>query len=278
VTKADDPTSVVHASSVHEASWEEDPLNHMIKVFIAFLQTIFEEAPPGRFHWRPEPEESEIIITEENPVHVDAIERKPVISIILGPTKFNGSSLDDLVSLDARNAKEVHTDLLPGNISMNCMSKVPQECRYLGWQCARHLWILRKLFIRETHIHEIGRTHQIGSVTPAGALVQGDTEGEWHSAPVQCPFFMQWTDSVTSLKEDWNGRPIAPLRNVELKLATRLGVAQPNLTHTQETGQRLWGEQATSIRSPRIRGRQIRQDSQSQQGSQSNPLDLKFKV
>jgi hypothetical protein len=255
--KSDEPSSFPQPPSVHEPSWEEDPLNYLVRIFIAFLQTIFEEAPVGKFHWRPEPEESEIIITEENPVFVDAVERKPVLSIILGPMKFNGSSLDDLVSLDLRNAREVHTDLIPGNISVNCISRVPQESRYLAWTCARHIWILRKLFIRETHIHEIGRTHQIGSVSPAGALVTGDTEGEWHSTAVQIPYFLQWTDSVTPLKTDWNGRPISPLRNIEARLTTRLELASPNETHSQDAGRRPWGEMATSIRSPRIRGRKL---------------------
>jgi len=276
LTKASDPSSTVHTAASLEASWENDPLNHVVKAFIAFLQSIYETAPAGCFHWRPQVEETELVITEENPIHLDALEQKPAISVVLGATRFNGSSLDDLVSIDATNAKEVHTDLLPGTMSLNHISRVAQEARFLAWLSARHIWILRKIFIRESHIHEVGRSIQIGAVTPAGALVQGDTEAEWHSVTVNCPFFLQWTDSVTPLTHDWSGRPIHPLKAIEMQFQTRMGTAQPNLTHTQDAGRRLWGTQrSTPLRPPSRRGRTIQQP---QPGSDSVSLEAKFKV
>lgn len=282
-----DPSSTVHSDGQIESSWLEDPLNYAVKAFIAFLQTIWETAPKGFMHWSANAEETEIVITEDNPVHVDAKEQKPAISVILGPTRFNGSSLDDLVTVDARNAKEIHTDLIPGTMTLNCMSRVPQEARFIGWQSARNIWILRKLFCRESHLHDTGRNISIGSVSPAGALVQGDTEGEWHVVPVSCPFFLQWTDSVTPLKHDWSGRPIHPLQHVEMLLRTRMGEAMPNLTHTQASGPMLWGEaaaqtqasakaRAQALRPPRIKGREIRMAPQEE--LPSVPIEGKFKV
>jgi len=274
--KPSDPSSTVHTASELQEGWLNDPLNYMVKAFVAFLQTIFESAPVGQFHWRPELAETELVITEENPVNLEAIEQKPAISVILGPTRFNGTALDDLLHVSAVDAREIHTDLIPGNVSLNCMSRVPQEARFIAWICARTIWNLRKIFIKETHIHEVGRTITIGSVSPAGALVQGDTEGEWHSVPVSCPFFMQWTDTVTPLKHDWSGRPIHRLQAVEMAFKTRMGIAQPNLTHTQDAGARMWGEQARPIRAPRIRGRTIQ--TEPQPSTQSRPLEVKAKV
>lgn len=275
------PSSTVHTAGPLEEGWLDDPLNYMVKAFIAFLQTIFETAPVGHFHWRPQFEETEIVITEENPVKVDAVEQKPVLSVILGPCRFNGSSLDDLVNVSAVDAKEIHTDLIPGTMSINCMSRVPQEARFLGWICSRTIWNLRKLFIKETHIHEVGRNISVGSVSPAGALVAGDTEGEWHSVPVSCPFFLQWTDRVTPLTHDWNGRPIHRLQAVEMQFRSRMNVAQPNLTHTQNTGMQQWGAQVTQPRgavprAPTIRGRRIQ--TEPHPSSQSSPLEVKTKV
>jgi hypothetical protein len=266
--KAPDPSSTVGSDDFLESSWLNDPLNYSVKLFIAFLQTMFEEAPVGAFHWRPSPEETEIFITEENPIQVEALEQKPAISVVLGPTRFNGSSLDDLVSVDRTNAKEVHTDLIPGNMTLNCVSRVAQEARFVGWICARTIWNLRKMFVRESHMHEVGRNIQIGSVTPAGALVSGDTEAEWHAVPVTCPFFLQWTDTTLPLTHDWNGRPIHKLNSFTLRLQARMG--ERNLTHTQEAGPMLWGGQAANTRAsmtsaklqgraqprgPRLRGR-----------------------
>jgi hypothetical protein len=286
--KLSDPSSTVYSAGPLDTDWTNDPLNYAVKCFIAFLQTIFEAAEPGYFHWRPALEETEIVITEENPVKVDTIERKPVISVILGPTQFNGSSLDDLLTVKASNAQEIHTDLLPGTMSLACMSKVPQEARFIGWLCARTIWNLRKIFIREALFHEVGRKITVGSVSPAGALVTGDTEGEWHAVSVSCPFYLQWTDSVTPLKHDWNGRPIYSLQQIILQFHTRMNQAQPNLTHAQAAGPMLWGEEASrthasqlaerysKIRPARIRGRVITEVAQP--GSNSIPLEPKFKV
>lgn len=267
--KPADPSSTVYSAGPLETEWTNDPLNYAVKGFIAFLQTIFEEAPGGYFHWRPLLEETEIVITEENPVKIETVERKPVISVILGQTKFNASSLDDLLNVKASNAQETHTDLLPGTMSLNCMSKVPQEARFIAWMCARTIWNLRKIFIREALFHEVGRGISIGPVSPAGALVSGDTEGEWHAAAVVCPFFLQWTDKITPLKEDWNGRPIFPLNDIMVRFRTRMGIAQPNETHSQGAGPMLWGEEAAkthdsqqaakqNLRPPSIRGRVIK--------------------
>lgn len=243
------PSSTVHGSDPIDPTWTNDPLNHIVRAFITFLQTVFEKAPQGFFHWSPQLEETEIAITEDSPVNLDSVEQKPCISIVLGPTRFNGSSLDDLVNVDIRDAKEIHTDLLPGTMTLNCMSRVPTEARFLGWQCARHIWILRKIFIAETYIHDMGRNITVGSVTPAGELVQGDTEHEWCVAPVSVPFFMQWTDSVTPLETDWNGRPIHRLNEISMLLRTRMNAAQANLTHSQEAGLQQWGSQAAGFRS-----------------------------
>lgn len=275
--KGSDPSSTVHTAGELAEGWLNDPLNYMVKAFIAFLQTIFESAPVGHFHWRPELEETELVITEENPVNLDAVEQKPLISVVLGSTRFNGTALDDLLTVSATDAREIHTDLIPGTMSLNCMSRVPQEARFLAWISARTVWNLRKIFIKETHIHEVGRTITIGTISPAGALVQGDTEGEWHVVSVSCPFFLQWTDSVTPLKNDWSGRPIHRLQAVEMAFQTRMGIAQPNLTHTQGAGVRQWGEQARPIRAPRIRGREI-QTEPPQPSVASQPLETKFKV
>jgi hypothetical protein len=239
-------------------------------------------------HWSEMQEETELVITEENPVHLGAKEQKPAISVILGPSRFNGSSLDDLVSVSATNAQEVHTDLIPGTMTLNCLSRVPQEARFLGWQCARNIWILRKLFCRESHIHDTGRNISIGSVSPAGALVQGDTEGEWHNVQVSCPFYLQWTDTVTPLSRDWSGRPIHTLQNIGMRLQTRMKPATSNLTHAQEGGPILYGEaaaqtqdsakaaRANMLRPPQIRGRVIQQVPQEE--LITTPIEVEYKV
>ena len=229
MSNALDPSSRVFAASELKSSWGNDPLNYLVRVFVAFLQTIWETAPNGSFHWTPLSEETELVITEENPVHVETMEKRPALAVTLGPTRFNGSSLDDLVMVDVRNAAEKHTDLLPTNITINCLSRVQAEARFLAWQNARMIWSLRKLFIAEKGIQECGRKNEVGSVTPAGALVSGDTESEWTVCPVTVPVYLQYTDLVTPLKNEFNGHPIHTLEHISTSFRTRTNAIRSSM-------------------------------------------------
>ena len=222
-------SSRISASSELTSSWGNDPLNYLVRVFVAFLQTVWETAPKGSFHWTPLSEETELVITEENPVHVETMEKRPALAVTLGPTRFNGSSLDDLVMVDVRNAAEKHTDLLPTNITINCLSRVQAEARFLAWQNARMIWSLRKLFIAEKGIQECGRKNEVGSVTPAGALVSGDTESEWTVCPVTVPVYLQYTDLVTPLKNEFNGHPIHTLEHITTSFRTRTNAIRSSM-------------------------------------------------
>ena len=231
----------------------------MIKAFIAFLQTVFEKAPVGYFHWTPQLEDSEIIITEENPIALDVVGQRPAISVVLGAVQWNASSMDEFQAQNFATGEQKHTDLLPGMMSLNCCSRVGQEARFLAWQSARHIWILRRIFMQEPLIHEVGRNIRVGPVSPAGALVQGDTEGEWLAASVTVPFYLQWFEKVTPIT-DWNGHVLRRVKEIGMTFHTRMGVAQPNLTHTQTAGLRLWGGMVTqpkSLREPRIKGKPV---------------------
>ena len=265
------PSSTVHTSGELDYTWSNDPLNYTVKVFATFLQSIFEIAPRGCFHWAPSLEETEIVITEENPVNLDVIERKPAISLSLGPARFNGTSLDDLMSADTTNGSEMHTDLIPGNMVLNCLSRAPHEARFLAWISSRTTWNLRKLLIRDAHFHDVGRNIQIGAVSPAGALVEGDTEGEWHVVTSTIPFYLQWTDRITPTTNDWTGRQIQRLQHIEINFREKMnpGISQDiqNNNAGLTVGSPAWGDMAAKARNnvllanlkpASIRGRAIR--------------------
>jgi hypothetical protein len=178
---------------------------------------------------------------------------------------FSGLTLDELAHVSATDASEHHADLVPGNFVLNCLARYPQTARFIGWQCGRTIWNLRKSLIREGTFQEIGRRIQFGPVTPPGALVQGDTEGEWHNFPVVVPFYMQWNDTVTPLAHDWSGRTISPLKTVELSFTAK--AAHLQTPRGLPKGAPAWGgaaegspankEVRRGLRAPTIRGRTI---------------------
>jgi hypothetical protein len=262
--------SRVFTTEENDISWGNDPLNYLVRVFIAFTQTIWEAAPRGAFHWAPELQDTELVITEENPVHVDTMEKRPALVIALGPARFNGSTLDDLAGLNFHNAAEKHMDLVPTNITITCLSRVQAEARFLAWQNARMIWILRKLLIAEKGIQDCGRRNEIGPVTPAGTLVQGDTESEWCACAVTVPVFLQWSDFVTPLKYEANGHPIHTLEHLEMNFRAKTDALRASIgmgPSGNDSNMSRWsahrGQEGLTVqtaggpRPPTIRGRQI---------------------
>lgn len=99
----------------------------------------------------------------------------------------------------------------------------------MAWQNAHMVWALRKILINERGIQDCGRRNEVGSVTPAGALVIGDTEMEWSNCQVLVPVFLQWSDLVTPLKYEANGHPIFKLEHIQTKFRTRMGQVSASL-------------------------------------------------
>lgn len=258
------PGSTIPPIKEIEYSYLNDPLNFVVRTISAFLQTIWETSERGLFHWTPKIEETELVITEDNPLNLDAVKHKPAIALSLGDMVFEGTSLDELVTVRASNASEHHTDLVPGNITLNCLARFQQQARFIAWQSARTIWNLRKMLIKCGVFQEIGRKIQIGKVSPAGALVQGDTEMEWCVVPVVVPFYMQWNDTVTPLANDWSGRPIHPLREIEVQFTSKISGPQP--PRSLPPNAPVWGSQFATpgnaeirrgLRPPSIKGRPI---------------------
>lgn len=259
------PGSTIPPISEIDYTYLNDPLNYAVKVIIAFLQTIWETSNRGLFHWTPQIEETEIVITEEMPLNLDTAKHKPAIAVALGAVNFSGLALDELAMVKSADASEHHADLIPGTLVLHCLARFPQTARFIGWQSGRTIWNLRKMLIKEGTFQEIGRKIQLGPVSKANELVTGDTEGEWHDFPVAVPFYIQWNDTVKPLANDWSGRPIHPLRAIELNFAARTRGARGERGLPE--GAPVWGaatdkfpgnrEIKKGLRPPSIRGRTI---------------------
>lgn len=174
-----------------------------------------------------------------------------------GTAQWNQTSLDEMQESNIQSGSRKHTDLVSGTMTFNCCSREPLESEYLAWIVANHFWLLRRLIMRNTPVHEFGRGQSVGTPSPAGAIVSGDAEGEWHCTPVQASFFLQISGTVTPLN-------LTLLRGIEANLGLR-GAAQvgPTDVRGQATLANTAGSPAPSdeviVRPPTIRGRPIRQ-------------------
>lgn len=180
--------------------FREDPLNQVRRVYIGFAQGLFHAAPRGSFHWDPNPEMTEIIITDENTINMDVVGVRPAITFTRSPVQFFGLGLDDLDKYDFRTGFKQKSMLIPGTMSINCCSRNDLESENLAWLYAEQLWMHRELLMR-AGMFEIGRQMVVGSPSPPGSIVQADSADEWYVTTVQSPFQFYRTSRATPLGE-----------------------------------------------------------------------------
>jgi hypothetical protein len=176
----------------------EQPLLQVRRIYAGFVQGLFHAAPPGSYHWEPDAKVTEIIITDENPIQVDVVGKRPAVTFTRGPVQFFGLGLDDMISYDQSTGAKKKSILLPGTMTINCCSRNDLESEYLASVIAEQFWMHRELLMR-AGFFEIGRNFMIGAPSPAGSIVAGDSADEWYVTSVTSPFHINRTSKFSPL-------------------------------------------------------------------------------
>ena len=174
-------------------------------ILLRFLQDLFFQMPPGEgsYHFQPgqEPgstdeERTEIVVNDAGKVNTDSVEKRPAIIISRGPFAYGNTSLDHLLKKEPGLGHEerVHTDLLSGSFVVNCVSRTGLEAEEVALIVAKAIRYYRRELQKAGFFH-IGTLVQVGSETPAGALVSGDSDEDFINVPVSFPVYYQesWT-------------------------------------------------------------------------------------
>jgi hypothetical protein len=167
-------------------------------MFIRFVQGLFYSAPEGCYHWDEDEQKTELTVTNENKLDPEVLHKRPAITFTRGPIQFYSLGMDDLISYEFDIAKKTKGVLIPGTMTINCVSRVQQEAEDLAWVVAEHIWLLRDLLMK-AGFFEIGRMPQIGSPSPAGSIVAQDQSDEFVVVPVSIPYQFSRTSSLTPL-------------------------------------------------------------------------------
>lgn len=182
----------------NDGDWKYGPLLQVRTLYIAFTQGLFAAAPPGTYRWAPMLEDTEIVITDENPINVDVVGKRPAIGFTRGPVQSYSLGQDDLLHYDFQTGAKKKSVLVPGTMSINCCSRVDIESEQIGWVVAEQLWMHRELLMR-AGFFEIGRQFVVGSPSPAGSIVVGDSADEWYVTTVSSPFQFYRTSQFNPL-------------------------------------------------------------------------------
>lgn len=187
-----------HYGRFPDSSFKYTPLRHIRVLFISFVQGLFKEAPKGSYHWDEDEETSEIIVTNESRLDPETINKRPAINFTRGPVQFYSLGIDDLNTYDPTTEKKTKGILVPGTMTINCISRVQQESEDIAWVVGEHIWLLRDLLMR-AGFFDVGRQIGMGSPSPAGSIVANDQGDEFTVTPISVPFQFARTSSLTPL-------------------------------------------------------------------------------
>jgi hypothetical protein len=184
-----------------QGSFKYSPLQRVRELYISFVKGLFAASPPGHYHWSPDNEQTEIYISDENPIKADVAGPRPAISFTRGPVQFYTLGFDDMLTFNLKNEQKQKSVLVPGTMTINCCSRVDIEGDNIAWVVAEHLWLLRDLLMK-SGFFEVGRQPVIGAPSPAGSIVSNDGGDEWYVTSITCPFQFYRTSQFTPLGQN----------------------------------------------------------------------------
>lgn len=171
-----------------------DPLYHATRIVLGFVQGLFKSLPSSQYQWSPDPESTEIIITDAAPITYEALTQRPHIISMRGQASYANTALQSFAEQHYKTGARRFRDAVMSSITLNCISRNGVEASRLAWFTASHIKALRHLLQRSGPFVGIGQDVTVGGEMPPGMLLQDAGDGGAVNVPVMLPFtFMhQW--------------------------------------------------------------------------------------
>lgn len=199
----------VHTVDPPSIARDEGPAQWAVYLYTTFLQGLFNHSPRNQYRWEPDVRDTEITITGEAPVDLEAVQQHPHLIVQRGGYQWANLSFDKMRNTNLLTGRKTHTDLVSGNMSVHCIAGVGVEASQLAAFVQLGTTYHHSLLQRTGGFHHIGHNVSIGPETPPGALVRESSEAELVMVDVLMPWFLQWT---------WESRPRIPQQHSDLRV------------------------------------------------------------
>lgn len=174
----------------------DDPIVYSLRLYVQYLQGLFNFMPKGTFHWEPDDNQTEIVIRAQAPISSEVVGKRPAITVVMGPYQYGGIGIDNFLSLD-KNGKKVRTDLINGHLVVYCIADSDIIANRLAHIVSHHTRVNQRLLESPGGFHQICRPGPIiNSPSPPGALISGDPL-QLVMVQVNIPYAVQWTWQTT---------------------------------------------------------------------------------
>lgn len=187
----------------------EDRAYLCVRAVIQWLQAIFQTRPVGTFRWRPLADDTEIVITGEEPSGSERTNKRPHIAVLRTPVNYVNSSLGQVQTPAFNNDDATFTDLVQGAFVITVIAREGIEAQSLAYQLFRLIPMFRGTLNRLGQMQVYPGRMTLSGETPYRAIQQGSSVPEWKSVTLMLPFTVQDTFSIDS------GRYNAYVRKIE---------------------------------------------------------------
>lgn len=169
----------------------EDRLLVATRAWLLFIQGLYRTRPPGYYKWSPNMEETEIIITDQNPSQVENTNKRPIISTARGPATYSGTSLGQSMQPVFESPKKIIADLLGSSMTISVVAREGLEAQSIAYTLFRMIPIFKPQIMRLGRMHAIGNNITLTQETQQGQIVPGSSTPEWKMVQLIIPFYIQ---------------------------------------------------------------------------------------
>lgn len=174
----------------------EDRVRVATRAWLRWLQGLFGSRPVGHYHWEQNMDETEVVITDQMPEHIEPNSRRPIVTTARGPVSWAGMSSNQVRDQDILGQHKVFSDIVVSSMTISIIAREGLEAQNLGYMLFRMIPVFKPQLLRLGNMHSIGNNVQLTPETTHGALVPGSSVPEWKMVQLTVPFYLQ--DTISS--------------------------------------------------------------------------------
>lgn len=179
----------------------EDSLHIATRAWLIWLQGLFRTRPVGYYRWNPKMEETEIVITDQNPDKLEKTNIRPIIATARGNATWAGTSMGQSIPHGLDTPATTYTDIIGTSMTLSVIAREGLEAQNLAYFIFRMIPVFKASIQRLGRIHAISTNITLSAESQQGALVPGSSSPEWKMVQIIIPFYIQ--DVVTADEKDF---------------------------------------------------------------------------
>ena len=175
----------------------DDHLSQVVRSFILLMQGVYRTQAPGRFRWDPNPDETDIFISGQEPEEGEPKHTKPRIVIARMGARFMGVSRDQLMVPTLGQGPKVYSDMVSCPVSLRFSSLEGLEAQALAWISTRMIFAFRADLAKRGNLQRIGtNSMQISTESAKNGGVARGSPPQYKTVTLTVPVEFQMTVRV----------------------------------------------------------------------------------